>query len=134
MGTVKSHRDLVVWQRSMDLAVLTYELTQAMPKNEQYGLTSQMQRAAVSVSANIAEGNERGARKDYARFVSIARGSAVELETLFDLALRVKLLSQTAVAPAIVLADEVSRMLYALRERLRQEEGGFREPDVEIGP
>jgi len=133
MSGARSHRDLVVWQKAMELAVLTYELTKPMPKSEQYGLTSQMLRAATSVPANVAEGNARGSRKDYARFISIARGSVVELETHLELSVRVHLLNATTVAPAISLADEVSRMLFALRERLIKEEGGFREPDVEIG-
>jgi len=133
MSVARSHRDLVVWQKAMDLAALTYELTKPMPKTEQYGLTSQMLRAATSVPANIAEGNARGTRKDYARFVSIARGSVIELETLFDLTVRVNLLKQVAVTPAMALADEINRMLYALRERLIQEDGGFREPDSEFG-
>jgi len=105
----------------MDLAVLTYELCKVMPKTEQYGLTSQMLRAAASVPANIAEGNARGSRKDYARFVSIARGSAAELETHVNLCIRVKLLETSACAPTLALTDEISRMLNVLRAKLSEE-------------
>ncbi len=129
MNALKSHKDLIVWQKAMELAVLIYDLTKGMPKTEQYGLTSQMLRAAVSIPANIAEGNSRSSRKDYARFVSIARGSAAELETHLDLVVRVKLLDRDAVARALALNDEVGRMLNALRSKLSQDDTGFSEED-----
>ncbi len=129
MTGLKSHKDLVVWQKAMELAVITYDLAKGMPKTEQYGLTSQMLRAAVSIPSNIAEGNSRGSRKDYARFVSIARGSAAELETHFDLVVRIKLLEPHAVTRAISLNDEIGRMLNALRSKLSQDDSGFSEED-----
>jgi len=134
MSGVKSHRELIVWQKAMDLAVLTYEFTKALPKTEQYGLTSQLLRAASSVPANIAEGNARYSRKDYARFVGIARGSVVELETHIELAVRVKLLEQSAVASALVLTDEVGRMLNVLHAKLVQSDNGFAEEDQDYLP
>jgi four helix bundle protein len=134
MTGLKSHKDLVVWQKAMELAVITYDLSKGMPKTEQYGLTSQMLRASVSIPANIAEGNSRGSRKDYARFVSIARGSAAELETHFELVVRVKLLERDAVARAISLNDEVGRMLNALRAKLSQDVPGFSEVDQDYLP
>jgi four helix bundle protein len=75
MNEVKSYRDLIVWQKGMKLAAMTYRLAKLMPRQEEYRLTSQMLRAAASVPANIAEGHMRGSRKDYARFVGISRGS-----------------------------------------------------------
>ena len=89
-----------------------------MPKTEVYGMTSQMQRASASIPANIAEGYQRGTRKDYARFVSIARGSLAETETFLMLAAKVGHLSPQAIQPALQLADEVSRMLTRLKQRL----------------
>ena len=83
---VKSYRDLLVWQRSMDLVEICYVIASAFPKEEVYGLTSQLRRAVVSIPANIAEGHTRATRKDYAHFFSIARGSTAELETLVLLA------------------------------------------------
>jgi len=77
----KSFKDLLVWQKSMKLAKVTYVFCQKMPKNEQYGLISQMQRCAISIPSNIAEGSKRGTKKDFRQFVLIAKGSAAELET-----------------------------------------------------
>ena len=102
----------------MDLTSIVYALTDGLPKSEMFGLTSQMQRAAVSIAANIAEGNARGSRRDYARFIGIARGSAVELETLIEVAVRVGRFDDASAASAMRLVDEVCRMLYALRAKL----------------
>lgn len=115
---MRGYVDLQVWAKAMDLAALVYELGPAMPKTELYGMTSQMQRAAASVPANIAEGYQRGSRKDYARFVSIARGSLAETETFLLLAARVGHLSSDAIQPPLALADELSRMLTRLKQRL----------------
>ena len=78
---VKDHRDLKVWKLAVDLATAIYELTKHLPAEERYGLSIQMQRAAVSIASNIAEGAARGSRKDFIRFLRIAAGSASELET-----------------------------------------------------
>ncbi len=114
----RSHRDLIVWQKAMDLTALIYVLTEKLPKSEAFGLSSQMQRAAISIAANIAEGNARGSRKDYARFIAISRGSAVELETLIEVAVRVGRFDAATVAPVLKLTDEVCRMLFSLRSKL----------------
>lgn len=84
--TVRSYRDLTVWQKGMTLAATVYRLTRRLPKYEEYRISSQMVRAATSVPANIAEGHGRGTRKDYAKFVSTAKGSLAELETFLLLA------------------------------------------------
>lgn len=78
---INSYKDLIVWQRAMQLTVSIYKLTSQFPFNEQNSLTSQMQRAAVSIASNIAEGRHRGSRKDFIRFLRIAYASATELET-----------------------------------------------------
>ena len=121
----KSHRELVVWQKAMDLTVTVYELIKAMPKTEQYGLISQMQRAAASIPANIADRNARMSRKDYARFVEISLGSAAELETRLALAARVKVIDRAAFDLAFPMTEEVGRMLNSLRAKLSQSETGF---------
>ena len=90
-----------------------------MPKQEEYRLTAQMIRAAISVPANIAKGHTRATRKDCAHFISIARGSNAELETLFLLAERTKLLPREVTAPLIAISDDVVRMLNKLPARLR---------------
>jgi len=87
-GQVKSYRDLVVWQKSMDLVVEIYELTELFSKSEIYGLTSQIRRSAISIPSNIAEGKARGTRKDYKHFVTIAFASGAELETQIELSKR----------------------------------------------
>ena len=115
---VRSYRDLKVWAKGMDLAALVYELAKRMPKEEQYRMTSQMLRSVASVSANIAEGYQRATRRDYAHFVSIAAGSLAETETFVLMATRVGLLPESATGPVLALADELSRMLRALREKL----------------
>lgn len=102
----------------MDLAREMYRITDEFPKKEEYRLTSQIIRAAISIPANIAEGNARNARKDYARFISIARGSSAELETLLLLARTLNYVSQEARSPLIREAEEIGYMLNGLRERL----------------
>lgn len=86
---VESFRNLIVWQKSMDLVVLVYHLTENFPKNELYGLVSQMRRAAVSIPYNISEGRMRGTRKDYRHFLLNAYGSGAELETQIEISKRI---------------------------------------------
>src|SRR5688572_26378996 len=88
-GNVRSHRDLIVWQKAVDLAVLVYELVRAFPPNGRYGFTSQLTRAATAVSANIAEGNARESRRAYAHFIGIARGSLMEVDSYLTVATRI---------------------------------------------
>jgi four helix bundle protein len=102
----------------MDFAADVYRLTKLMPKSEEYRLASQVLRAAASVPANIAEGHMRGSRKEYAQFVSIARGSLAEAETLLMLAVRAELLRSEAAADTLSLADKLGRQLNVLRRRL----------------
>src|SRR3989338_4809921 len=82
---IESYRDLIVWQRAMDLVREIYKITLQFPKSELYGLASQMQRAAVAIPSNIAEGFQRGHRKEYCQFLRIAFGSGAELETQIEL-------------------------------------------------
>lgn len=85
---IHSYRDLIVWQRGVDLVVFVYELTEGFPKEEMYGLTSQMRRAAVSIPSNIAEGRYRGTKADFIQFLRIAHASAAELDTQIIIAKR----------------------------------------------
>ncbi|MDQ8028823.1 MAG: four helix bundle protein [Brevundimonas sp.] len=118
--TVRSYRDLIVWQKSMVLAADTYRLTREFPKQEEYRISGQMIRAATSIPANIAEGHGRGTRRDYAHFVSIAKGSLAELETFLLLAVELMLARKEQIAPVLGLAEEVGRMLNTLRRRLNE--------------
>ncbi|HEU4881363.1 MAG TPA: four helix bundle protein [Longimicrobium sp.] len=108
----------MVWQKSMDLAVQVYRLTGRFPKSEMYRLTSQVTRAAASVPANIAEGNARATRRDYAHFLSIAKGSLNETETFLFLALRLGYLREHEAAATLFLITEIGKMLTALRAKL----------------
>ena len=116
---VQSYRDLLVWQKAMRLAAEAYRLAQLLPKAEEYRLTSQLLRAAASVPANIAEGHARGTRKDYAHFVSIARGSLAETETILLLLVDVEQLAEERVQTALALCSETGKMLNGLLARLR---------------
>ena len=87
-GTVHSYKELIVWQRSMDLVTALYRLTESFPKEEIFGLTAQMRRAAVSIPSNIAEGRFRGAKKEYVQFLRVSYASGAELETQIEIAKR----------------------------------------------
>src|SRR5437763_1272880 len=113
---IQNYRELRVWQAAMDFVQMVYELTATFPSQERYGLTSQLQRAAVSVPANIAEGYGRLHRGDYVHHLSIARGSLCEAETHLILAVRLKLSSRETVEPIWLLAQDVGKMLWGLME------------------
>jgi four helix bundle protein len=118
MAKIESHRDLIVWQKAMDLVVLVYRLVERFPKTETYRLVAQLTRSAASVPANIAEGHARGSAKDYANFLSIARGSLMETETLVMLAVRLNYVTNEQAGPVLALITEISKMLTTLRNRL----------------
>jgi four helix bundle protein len=128
MAEIKSHRDLRVWTGAMDLAQTIYELAKTFPAKEEYRLTSQMIRAAISIPANIAEGHMRGTRKDYANFISIARGSTAELETLLLLAERARLGPAAPIGAALNKAEDIGRMLTKLHQRLLKPNPQHRQP------
>jgi four helix bundle protein len=114
-----SYKDLRVWQRSIDLVEKVYELTKEFPREEVYGLTSQLRRAAVSIPANIAEGSGRGTKKDYTYFLTIAYGSCCEMETLCTICQRLGFVSVKEAEILQSLLSDVSRMLKALRKVLK---------------
>jgi len=115
---MQGHRDLKVWQKAMGLVTAVYKLTTSFPKNETYGLASQMQRAAVSVPSNIAEGHGLKQTQAYLRHLAIANGSLAELETQLEIAARLGY-SSTEVKVLIEMASEVGRMLAGLRRSLQ---------------
>ena len=112
-------RELVVWQKSMDLVELVYRESAAFPREERYGLTIQIRKAAVSIAANIAEGRGRTTRGEYGNFLSIARGSLKEVETLAEIGRRLGVLRAEGNSAIQRLCDEVSRMLTALKRALK---------------
>ncbi len=120
--SVRHYRELKVWQAAMDMAERCYLATKGFPKDELFGMTSQIRRAAVSVPANIAEGQGRQSTKEFLNFLSIARGSLMELETHLILCQRVGLLKAQDVEALLKLADEIGRMLSGLRRSLEQKD------------
>lgn len=121
---IKSYRDLVVWQKAMDLVELVYAVTRLFPPEERYALTSQLKRASVSVPSNIAEGYGRHSTADYIRFLQIALGSLNELQTQLELASRLEFAGQEDVKVALELRTEIEKMLVALSAKLRKRNGG----------
>jgi four helix bundle protein len=115
---VASHRDLLVWQKAMDLVTACYRITAGFPKTEQYGLTSQLQRAAVSVPANIAEGKGRATTVAYLQHLSIAAGSLAELDTHLGVAQRLTYINEAQLTAITAQLEEVGRMLTGLRKSL----------------
>ena len=114
----KSYKDLVVWQRAIQMTLAIYKLSVAFAKHEIYGLTSQMRRAAVSIASNIAEGSVRGTRKDFRQFVTIARGSNCELQTQLSLARTLEFGNASSIADAEALTNDVGQMLAGLSKYL----------------
>lgn len=121
--TIKSHRDLEVWQEAMKLAEMCYEQTARFPSRETYGLANQIRRAAVSIPSNIAEGHGRRSLAAYLNHLSIALGSQAELETQIELSGRLKLLSDGATKDILAKAGQVGRMLHALIQALERSAG-----------
>jgi four helix bundle protein len=117
--TIHTHREMIVWQKSIELVKRVYGLTKSFPREEIYGLTAQLRRAAVSIPANIAEGHARSGRRDYAHFLVIARGSLNEVDTLIELALSLEYTSRDKLNQVFGLMDEVGRMLNKLYNSLR---------------
>ena len=115
---ITSFRDLRVWQLAMDLVELVYRLTRSFPRNEIYGLASQIQRAAVSVPSNIAEGHTREHTKEYLHHLSMSQASLAELETQLEIAIRLRYVSLQETRSIAEHAESLGKQLYALRNAL----------------
>lgn len=120
---VQSYRDLRVWQSAMDLAEDCYRLTKSFPRDEMFGLTSQIRRSAASIPANIAEGNGRELTRPYVQSLRIAQGSLKELETHLLLASRVGLLNSSLLSEVLERCEVVGKMLRSLIRKLQQRMG-----------
>lgn len=117
---VTSFRDLEAWQKAMDLVASVYQATRGMPKEEIYGLTSQMRRAAVSIPSNIAEGHARRTTGEYLNQLSAARGSLMELNTQLEITQRLEMLTPEALEPVQSLAATTGRLLNGLMTALER--------------
>ena len=117
---IQNFTDLRVWQAAMDLAEVVYRLTWTFPRQEQYGLSSQLQRCVVSVPSNIAEGHARNQTGDYLRFLAIARGSAAEVKTQILLAVRLGYLDQGRGQEVVKRVEELLKQITALRTSIQR--------------
>lgn len=116
---LKSYRELEVWKKSVQIVVEVYQLTASYPRDERFGLVSQLRRAAISVPANIAEGYGRATRGEYLNQLSVARGSLNELETLCIVSTKLGVASEPAIASVQRLVSDAQQMIYRLRSRLQ---------------
>lgn len=120
---MRPHEKLQTWIESVDLVLNVYKASEIFPKEEKFGLTSQIRRAAVSIPANIAEGAARNSTKEFAHFVSNAQGSASELETELIIAHRLGYLSETTFSQLLEDLERIGRMITGLTRRLRRSSG-----------
>jgi len=125
--TIRSYRDLTVWQDAMALAEAAYRLTSAFPKDEMYGMTSQMRRSSVSIAANIAEGHGREHTRSFVQFLRIAQGSLKEFETHVLIAERVGLLTAQQAVEPIAQCTSLGKRLRALIRSLQERIGDSKE-------
>lgn len=108
---MKNFKELKIWQKGMDIAIACFQLTDTFPANERFGISSQINRAGVSIPSNIAEGSSRTSEKDYGRFIEISLGSSFELETQLLIAQRLKFGEEAKVADLILHVSEEQKML-----------------------
>lgn len=118
MSEIRDFKDLIIWQKGMDIAEQYYCLTKSFPKEELYGMIQQVRKASASIPANIAEGYGRRSKGDYARFLNISQGSTNELETHLILCQRVGLCEEKDIKPIIFLLQEETRMIASLIKKL----------------
>lgn len=119
MGTIKSYRDLIIWQKSVVLVTNIYAVTKGFPSSEIYGLTNQLRRCAVSIPSNIAEGYGRNSTGDYKRFLQIAVGSLYELQTQIEIAFNLAYILNEQHDELISLSTEIDKMIYSIIQKLK---------------
>ena len=117
---MNSYRDLLIWQRGMALVTYVYSLTKLFPKDEQYSITSQIRRSAVSIPSNIAEGFGGHHKQDYLRFLEIARGSLYELQTQLEISKNVNYLNKEELTKTIEMCNELEKMLNSFIKTIAQ--------------
>ncbi len=117
---MNNYKQLIVWQKSVYLAEIVYKLTSKFPKDEKYGLTSQVRRSSVSIASNIAEGAGRNSEKEFRNFLGIANGSLNELNTQLEIARRLNILDREELKEITSLGDEVQKMIYTLIKKHSQ--------------
>jgi four helix bundle protein len=118
-SSIQTFRELLVWQRSMELTVVIYRLTQDFPREEMFGLTSQLRRCAVSIPSNIAEGQGRLNTREFRQFLGIARGSTCELQTQVEIARRLALGNPQLLDEAEGLSHQIGKMIFTILRKLK---------------
>ena len=118
MAKVQTYKELIVWQKSMDMTVMLYPLLKKLPKVETYALSDQMRRAAISIPSNIAEGYGRNTKKEYLQFLYIANGSVCELETQLILCVRVNYFTETEIQPIMSLLSEIGKIIITITKKI----------------
>ena len=116
---MSNYKDLIVWQKSIQLVIDIYKLTEVFPKDECYGLVSQMQRAVVSIPSNIAEGNERSSNKEFAHFLYIAKGFLAELETQIIISEKLEFINTNQSTSILISCHEIGRMINGLLTKIK---------------
>ena len=118
--SIKDYRELIVWQKAMDLVETIYQTTRTFPKEEIYGLTSQIRRAAISIPSNIAEGNGRNTTRDYVHFLGMAYGSVKEVETQVLIAERLRYINSGRSVELVTMTGETARLISGLMNSLNR--------------
>ena len=118
MAKVNTYKDLIVWQKAMEMTIALYQIVKKLPKEETYALSDQMRRAAISIPSNIAEGFGRNSKKEYIQFLFIANGSVCELETQLILCVYFKYFTEQEILPIINLLDEIKRIIMTITKKL----------------
>ncbi|MGA2462882.1 MAG: four helix bundle protein [Thermodesulfobacteriota bacterium] len=119
MSDFRPHRELEVWKKAMDFVIEVYRIISDFPKSEEYGLTSQLRRASISIPSNLAEGAARKGNKEFMQFLNVAQGSISELDTQLELAYRLEYINKQDYSSLINRLTEISKMLYGLAKTLR---------------
>ena len=119
MSTTKGYRQLIVWQKAMEMIPEVYRIIRVLPKEERFGMAEQMRRAAVSVVANMAEGQGRNGKRDFAHFLDISQGSLSELDTLLSIAIQLEYVPETTTKAVSEKLVEVRKLLFGLLNKLR---------------
>ena|SRR3989344_1957659 len=119
MTEKRGYKDLIVWQKAINLVVLVYKLTNSFPQAEVYGITAQLRRAAISIPSNIAEGSKRGTKKDFSHFLNITIGSGAELETQIEIVKKLKFDNQEDYKDVDYILSEIMKMLTTMITKLK---------------
>jgi len=123
-------KELKIWQKAIDIGEQVYLVTKSFPKEEKYGMISQIRRAAISISSNIAEGAGRNYNKEFIQFLGIANGSCFEVQSQLVLSIRLNLISETQANPILALIEELQKMMFRFKSSLINEASKLKEPEI----